>query len=239
MPGNDKFHWCETKYYKYNLMSLKEFYSYRGKWLDFIVNVKWDQRTIEEGGKGFFKLWINGEQKVNYSGQTMHKARQYGNKYKVTFQYGLYNERTPGYGYTDKDISNPIVVYYDEMWRVKSCKKLKLERFGYSCDALGQGGKTEPDSIEEKDLNMPSNESENNNESENSENNNESENNVEFIVVIKNKDDPKYLYKARGKSKEEVEKKGLMKCKQTYPDLSGSGNTGCYVHYSSTVRFGQ
>jgi len=239
MAGNDKFHWCETKYYKYNLMSLKEFYSYRGKWLDFIVNVKWDQRTIEEGGKGFFKLWINGEQKVNYSGQTMHKARQYGNKYKVTFQYGLYNERTPGSGYTDKDISNPIVVYYDEMWRVKSCKKLKLERFGYSCDALGQGGKTEPDSIEEKDLNMPSNESENNNESENSENNNESENNVEFIVVIKNKDDPKYLYKVRGKSKEEVEKKGLMKCKQTYPDLSGSGNTGCYVHYSSTVRFGQ
>ena len=72
-----------------------------------------------------------------------------------------------------------------------------------------------------------------------SENNNESENNVEFIVVIKNKDDPKYLYKARGKSKEEVEKKGLMKCKQTYPDLSGSGNTGCYVHYSSQARFGQ
>ena len=82
----------------------------------------------------------------------------------------------------------------------------------------------------EKDLNMPPNESENSNESEN---------NVEFIVVIKNKDDPKYLKKVRGKSKEEVEKKGLMKCKQTYPDLSGSGNTGCYVHYSSTVRFGQ
>ena len=229
MSGNDKFHWCETKYYKYTLMSLKEFYSYRGKWLDFIVNVKWDQRTIEEGGKGYFKLWINGEQKVNYSGQTMHKARQYGNKYKVTFQYGLYNDREPGYGYTDKDISNPIVVYYDEVWRVKSCKKLKLERFGYSCATLGKNGKTEPDIITEKDLNMPSNEPEKN----------ESENNVEFIVVIKNKDDPKYLYKVRGKSKEEVEKKGLMKCKQTYPDLSGSGNTGCYVHYSSTVVFGQ
>ena len=154
----------------------------------------------------------------------MHKARQYGNKYKVIFQYGLYNERTPGYGYTDKDISNPIVVYYDEVWRAKSCKKLKLERFGYSCDTLGKNGKTEPDIITKKDLNMSSN---------------ESENNVEFIVVIKNKDDPKYLYKVRGKSKEEVEKKGLIKCKQTYPDLSGSGNTGCYVHYSSTVVFGQ
>ena len=211
-------------------MSLKEFYSYRGKWLDFIVNVKWDQKTIEEGGKGFFKLWINGEQKINYSGQTMHKARQYGSKYKVTFQYGLYNERAPGSGYTDADISNPIVVYYDELWRVKSCKKLKLERLGYSCDALGKGGKTEPDIISEKDLNMPSNESKKNNETEN---------NVEFIVVVKNKDDPKYLYKVRGKSKVEIEKKALTKCKQTYPDLSGSGNTGCYVHYSSKVAFGQ
>ena len=26
---------------------------------------------------------------------------------------------------------------------------------------------------------------------------------------------------------------------QSFPDLSGSGNTGCYVHYSSQVRFGQ
>ena len=51
--------------------------------------------------------------------------------------------------------------------------------------------------------------------------------------------DPNYIYKVKGKNKEEVEKKGLMKCKQTFPDLSGSGNTGCYVHYSSQVRFGQ
>ena len=60
-----------------------------------------------------------------------------------------------------------------------------------------------------------------------------------FLAVIKNKDDADYVIKVRGSSKENASKKGLMKCKQTYPDLSGSGNTGCYVHYSSKVGFGQ
>ena len=33
---------------------------------------------------------------------------------------------------------------------MKSCQKLKLERLGYSCDALDEGGKTEPDIVKDK-----------------------------------------------------------------------------------------
>ena len=135
-----------NKYWKYNLMSLKEFYSYRGKWIDFIVNVKWGQKD-----NGHFKLWINGKQVVNHQGKTMHDSKQYGSKFKATFTYGMYNDNKKGvHGVTKERFEQPLIIYWDEVWRMKSCKKLKLERLGYSCDALDNGGKEKPDIIKVK-----------------------------------------------------------------------------------------
>ena len=143
---NAKFHWCEKQYWKYNLMSLEEFYSHRGKWIDFIVNVKWGQKD-----NGHFKLWINGKQVVNHQGKTMHDSKQYGSKYKATFTYGMYNDNKKGvHGVTKERFEQPLIIYWDEVWRTKSCKKLKLERLGYSCDTLDNGGKEFPDLIVDK-----------------------------------------------------------------------------------------
>lgn len=143
---NAKFHWCEKQYWKYNLMSLEEFYSHRGKWIDFIVNVKWGQKD-----NGHFKLWINGKQVVNHQGKTMHDSKQYGSKYKATFTYGMYNDNKKGvHGVTKERFDEPLIIYWDEVWRTKSCKKLKLERLGYSCDTLDNGGKEFPDLIVDK-----------------------------------------------------------------------------------------
>ena len=109
------------------------------------VNVKWNQKD-----DGHFKLWINGKQVVNHQGQTMHDSKQYGSKFKATFTYGMYNDNERGAYVTNEEFKKPIIVYWDEVWRMKSCKKLKLERLGYSCDALDEGGKTSPDIIDNK-----------------------------------------------------------------------------------------
>jgi len=142
---NHTHHWCEKQYWKYNLMSLKEFYSYRGLWIDFIINVKWGQKD-----NGHFKLWINGKQVVNHQGKTMHDSKEYGSRYKATFTYGMYNDNERGKLVTDAEFKKPIVIYWDEVWRKKSCKELELERLGYACDALDEGGKNKPDVIEDK-----------------------------------------------------------------------------------------
>jgi hypothetical protein len=50
----------------------------KGKWHRIEVHVKWSTK-----GEGFFKVWANGEQKVDYSGRTMDAIKTY-------FKYGLY-----------------------------------------------------------------------------------------------------------------------------------------------------
>jgi hypothetical protein len=50
----------------------------RGKWHKIEVQVKWSK-----GSDGFFRVWVNGEQKVDLSGQTMTAET-------VRFKYGVY-----------------------------------------------------------------------------------------------------------------------------------------------------
>ncbi|MBC8159141.1 MAG: heparin lyase I family protein [Alphaproteobacteria bacterium] len=50
----------------------------RGKWHHIEVHAKWAKKD-----DGFFKVWVNGEQKVDYSGQTMTATATY-------FKYGIY-----------------------------------------------------------------------------------------------------------------------------------------------------
>ena len=59
----------------------------------------------------------------------------------------------------------------------------------------------------------------------------EPENNEKFMVIIKNKKNPKYMIKIKGPTKEEASKKGLKNCKEKNPNLASD----CYVHYSTMV----
>ena len=52
-----------------------------------------------------------------------------------------------------------------------------------------------------------------------------------FVVVIKNKKDEKYLFKTKGPSKKITIKKGMKDCESKHSE-------GCYVHYSSRIAFG-
>ena len=54
----------------------------------------------------------------------------------------------------------------------------------------------------------------------------------EYIIIVKNKTDKSVLIKVRGIGKEALIEEAMKKCTDKHKE-------GCYVHYSSTVRYGQ
>lgn len=59
-----------------------------------------------------------------------------------------------------------------------------------------------------------------------------------FLAIIKNKKDDKYLLKYLGYSKEGASKEGISKCIENFSNFTEIDNNGCYLHYSSQVAFG-
>ena len=59
-----------------------------------------------------------------------------------------------------------------------------------------------------------------------------------FLAIIKNKKDDKYLLKYLGYSKEGASKEGMSKCIENFSNFTEIDNNGCYLHYSSQVAFG-
>ena len=73
---------------------------YRGKWLDIVVHAKWDHTN------GWYKVWLNGKQTVDYKGKTLFCYKG------LYFKYGIYKtdiSRIPS------EANKTIVVYYDGM----------------------------------------------------------------------------------------------------------------------------
>ena len=91
-----------------------------GQWNDFVVNANWTSNIK----KGFFKLWVNGKLVYHFVGRTVAPKDQ------ITVQFGIYR----GAAQSSGDANH--VVYYDEIRKAKSCKKLKLGKLGYSCKDL-------------------------------------------------------------------------------------------------------
>lgn len=78
----------------YQLIKKKDL---RGKWHKIEVNVHWSRSR-----DGFFKVWVNGEQKVDFKGKTMNKKLAY-------FKYGIYRSFLSRYH--SKVIPAQIVYY--------------------------------------------------------------------------------------------------------------------------------
>ena len=91
-----------------------------GQWNDIVVNANWTSNIK----KGFFKLWVNGKLVYHFVGRTVAPKDQ------ITFQFGIYR----GAAQSSGDANH--VVYYDEIRKAKSCKKLKLGKLGFSCQDL-------------------------------------------------------------------------------------------------------
>ena len=121
-------------YLKHTLLSLSEAEALAGTWIDFVIHVKWDKRASDhKKNEGLFKVWMNGQQQIDYKGQTLWR------KGKAVMQYGIY-ERVGVKKNSDLTLNDlrsiPSIVYHDEIWAKKECEQLDLERLGYSCSEL-------------------------------------------------------------------------------------------------------
>ena len=56
-----------------------------------------------------------------------------------------------------------------------------------------------------------------------------------FLAIIKNKKDEKYLLKHHGYSKDGAAKEGISICVENFSNFSNLENNGCYVHYQKKV----
>jgi hypothetical protein len=93
-----------------------------GQWNDIVVNANFSPKD-----DGWFKLWVNGKLLYEYHGATKVK------KGKSSFQIGIYQSFRSEYD----GVVPTQVVYFDEIrYSKKGCKKLNIEKLGYSCKAL-------------------------------------------------------------------------------------------------------
>lgn len=100
-----------------------------GVWYDLVYHVNFDKDNPDEE---FIKLWMNGDLVVNNKGagktlwwKTMPGIEEWENR--VKFNFGIYGTSKDGAYHS---------AYFDEVHKARNCKQLKLERLGYSCDAL-------------------------------------------------------------------------------------------------------
>ena len=57
----------------------------------------------------------------------------------------------------------------------------------------------------------------------------------DFLAIIKNKNDDKYLLKYIGYSKKGAASEGISKCMEKFPQFTDINNNGCYIHYEKKV----
>lgn len=109
---DDQVHGSTRKYYK-----LIDESDLRGRWHEVEVHVRWTK-----GRSGFFTVWVNGENKVDYKGQTMDANRVY-------FKYGVYRSFMSRYKNAKNTDSVPTqVVYFSNVKRGNSRDDLLPER---------------------------------------------------------------------------------------------------------------
>lgn len=109
---DDQVHGSTRKYYK--LIDESEL---RGKWHMIEVQVRWAKKE-----KGYFRVWVNGLQKVDYNGQTMDAQRVY-------FKYGVYRSFMSRYKNRFNAKQVPAQkVYFANVKRGKSRKDLLPEK---------------------------------------------------------------------------------------------------------------
>ena len=137
--GSTGANFCIKSYQEFKLLNWDELLSLKGKWIDIIHNIKFNS----DPNKGYFKIWINGDLKVDHKGQTIWKTHgdveKYFGKNRWDFKFGIYTTSKMAFK-----------LYFDEIWIKRSCKGLKLKRLGYKCkNLLDQEGGVKPYSIKD------------------------------------------------------------------------------------------
>ena len=88
--GSTGANFCIKAYQEFKLLDWDELLSLKGKWIDIIHNINFNSNPE----KGYFKIWINGDLKVDQKGQTIWKTHgdveKYFGKNRWDFKFGIY-----------------------------------------------------------------------------------------------------------------------------------------------------
>jgi hypothetical protein len=88
--------------------------NFRGKWHQIEVHARWTSND-----DGFFRVWVNGDQKVDYQGKTLSVSRVY-------FKYGVYRSFMSRYkNAKNTDIVPGQTAYFTNVKRGKSREELR------------------------------------------------------------------------------------------------------------------
>ena len=60
----------------------------RGQWTTFVMNMRWDYRKNSNGGRGFMKIWKNGELLIDHTGPNFYNDNTAGR-----WMFGMYSHK--------------------------------------------------------------------------------------------------------------------------------------------------
>ena len=211
----------KQKLYKFDLGSLSAF---KKEFSTAYFKIKPSKKE-----DGEFIMWLNDERVIEFYGPNMILDKTGG----IAFKIGLYRFWDAN---QDPNITEPSTLSIKEYIISKDCKKImdkekcdykskdKIARSKYKykirdSEYMPEGAKkikritskVVPEKINFEEMKG------------------------NFLAIIKNKNDDKYLLKFIGYSKVGAAKEGLTKCMEKFTSFSDQENNACYVHYESKV----
>ena len=217
-PAANRF---KQKMYKFDLGSLSAF---KKEFSTAYFKIKPSKKE-----DGEFIMWLNDERVIEFYGPNMILDKTGG----IAFKIGLYRFWDAN---QDPNITEPSTLSIKEYIISKDCEKImdkekcdykskdKIARSKYKykirdSEYMPEGAKkikritskVVPEKINFEEMKG------------------------NFLAIIKNKNDDKYLLKFIGYSKVGAAKEGLTKCMEKFTNFSDQENNACYVHYESVV----
>ena len=217
-PAANRF---KQKMYKFDLGSLSAF---KKEYSTALFKIKPSKKE-----DGEFIMWLNDERVIEFYGPNMILDKTGG----IAFKIGLYRFWDAN---QDSNLIEPSTLSIKEYTISNDCKKImdkekcdyksndKISRSKYKYkyrenEIMPEGAKKIKritSKVVAKEIKFE-------------------EMKGNFLAIIKNKKDDKYLLKYTGYSKEGAASEGISKCMEQFKNISDIENNGCYVHYQKKV----
>ena len=217
-PAANRF---KQKMYKFDLGSLSAF---KKEYSTALFKIKPSKKE-----DGEFIMWLNDERVIEFYGPNMILDKTGG----IAFKIGLYRFWDAN---QDSNLIEPSTLSIKEYTISKDCKKVmdkekcdyksndKIARSKYKYkyrenEIMPKGAKKIKritSKVVAKEIKFE-------------------EMKGNFLAIIKNKKDDKYLLKYIGYSKEGAASEGISKCMEQFKNISDIEDNGCYIHYQKKV----
>ena len=211
----------KQKIYKFDLGSLSAF---KKEYSTALFKIRPSKKE-----DGEFIMWLNGERVIEFYGPNMILDKTGG----IAFKIGLYRYWNASKG---PDLIEPSTLFIKDYNISKNCEKIidkekcdykskdKIARSKYKYkyrenEIMPAGAKKIKritSKVVAKEIKFE-------------------EMKGNFLAIIKNKKDDKYILKYTGYSKDGAASEGISKCIEQFKNILDIENNGCYVHYQKKI----